>query len=299
MALKIVEFFGFPPLSPFASGYISGKQCPYTVSPCIKPNHGACSVRQTTSEPIICCPNRLYAENYRVLREVATEVFGQQIELITAAEGRARKGSQSLTGSEVIAFGKGWGGELPLPRPKRADGAKSGAYYVDWILARIDADGELQEFTAVEVQTIDTTGNYRDQSDAYFAGENFDGWSKSGMNWENVNKRILPQLIYKGHVLRREARCSKGLFFVCPEQVYQKIRDRLGNNLHEYPVGPGTLSFRSYQLGDVDPSTMQRPLVFNAQFTTTVDQVATAFTSPMNLPDQNVYASAIKLALGS
>jgi len=50
-------------------------------------------------------------------------------------------------------------------------------------------------------------------------------------------------------------------------------------------------------LGDIDPITKQRSLFFNAQFTTTVDQVATAFTSPMNLPEQNVYANAINLAL--
>ena len=44
-------------------------------------------------------------------------------------------------------------------------------------------------------------------------------YSNAGMNWENVNKRILPQLIYKGHVLRREELCRKGLFFVCPKHV--------------------------------------------------------------------------------
>ena len=31
-----------------------------------------------------------------------------------------------------------------------------------WVLARLDGGGELKEFTAIEVQTIDTTGKYRD-----------------------------------------------------------------------------------------------------------------------------------------
>lgn len=298
MALQIVEFFGFKPLSKRAAQFVEDVMCPFTRTACIKPNHGACSVRQTQGDPIICCPNRLYADNYRALYEVAVEIFGTDSVLVTALEARTMKDKGALTGNEVVAFGKGWGGELALPRPKRNDGGKSGAYYVDWILAKIGKSGLLQEFTALEVQTIDTTGSYRDQSEAYFEGEDHpSGWSNAGMNWENVNKRILPQLIYKGHVLRREARCTKGLFFICPEQVYDKIKTRLGNTLHEYPVGPGTISFRSYELGKVDPETKQRELIFNAQFTTTVDQVAMAFTSPMNLPDQNVYAAAINTAL--
>jgi hypothetical protein len=39
-------------------------------------------------------------------------------------------------------------------------------------------------------------------------------------------------------------------------------------------------------------------MTLHGQFTTTVDQVALAFTSPMNLPDEDVYAGAIKRALG-
>ena len=38
-------------------------------------------------------------------------------------------------------------------------------------------------------------------------------------------------------------------------------------------------------------------MTLSAQFTTTVDQIALAFTAPVNLPDQNVYAAAINAAL--
>ncbi|MEP6785110.1 MAG: hypothetical protein ABI898_05130 [Sphingomonadales bacterium] len=302
MALRIVEFFGYEPLAPKGREFAAKLECPFTLGACIKPGHGACSVEQLASGPIICCPNRLYADEYRALIEVGHEVFGAGTELITAVEARARKASGMLVGNEAVLFGKRWGGELPLPRPPRADGGKAGSYYVDWIVAKIDANGELEQFTALEVQTIDTTGSYREQADAYFAGLPFEGkggrgFSEAGMNWENVNKRILPQLIYKGHVLRREAKCSKGLFFICPQSVYAKIMERLGNHLHSYPIGNGTITFRSYGLGEPDPATGQRPLVFDAQFTTTIDQVATAFTSPMNLPPQDVYASAISVAL--
>ena len=117
------------------------------------------------------------------------------------------------------------------------------------------------------------------------------------MNWENVNKRILPQIIYKGHVLRREKKCTKGLYFVCPKQVYDRIRDRLGGNLHTYHPSTGTITFRSYEIGPAVPTGQQRDMTLSGQFTTTVDQVALAFTSPMNLPDQNVYEAAITAAL--
>lgn len=55
----------------------------------------------------------------------------------------------------VAAFGHGWSVELPLPKRQ-----SKGSYYVDWILARFDSDSKLVEFTAIEVQTIDTTGTY-------------------------------------------------------------------------------------------------------------------------------------------
>jgi len=117
------------------------------------------------------------------------------------------------------------------------------------------------------------------------------------VNWENVSKRILPRLIYKGHVLRRERLCSKGLFFVCPKPVKDKIVQRLGGNLLDYGLQPGALTFRWYDLGEENGQGLQRDLLFGGQMTTTVDQVATAFTSPTNLPEAGVYQQAIESEL--
>lgn len=307
MALQITEFFGFEPGDAAAGPYFSARQCPFIGRDCTKPEHGACSVRQTQGEDIICCPNRMYASDYRILLEISSELFGAHASLIRAADlSQKLAAGETLSGQEIVVFGRHWGQELPL---SRAGGASSGSargnYYMDWILARVDARGALQEFTAVEVQTIDTTGNYREQSEAYFQGKAFTdaqgrcpGFSNAGMNWENVNKRILPQLIYKGHAIRREQKCTKGLFFVCPQQVYDKIRDRLGHNLHEYHPSSGTITFRSYGLAAKDTSLPHRDLIKTGQFTTTVDQVALAFTAPMNLPDAGAYESAIIRALG-
>ena len=185
-------------------------------------------------------------------------------------------------------FGKRWGKELRLPNRGR-----SGGYFVDWVLARLDDGGNLMEFVAVGVQSIDTTGNYQSERNAYLRGEDFEGQSTAGFNWENVNKRILPQIIYKGHVLRRERLCRHGLFFVCPSPVYAKIRERMGGNLLSYNLQPGALSLLWYDVGPEVPAGQCRPLQQMGLFTTTVDQIALAFTSPSNLPAENVYETAI------
>ncbi len=302
MALKVTEFFGFTPLDPAGASYVEGIWCPFVDARCIKPRHGACSVQPLElGEPVICCPNRMYSENYRALRELAEEVFGADCILLKPSEV-----GNVLTGKEVVVFGKYWGNELPLPRPKGAKAGRSSTYYVDWILAKLTTEGDLRELIAVEVQTIDTTGSYLDQAQQFFKREAFTGgssqnpqFSDAGMNWENVNKRILPQLIYKGHVLRREEKCKKGLFFVCPKQVYDRIRDRLGGKMMTYKPQPGSITFRSYELEEAGPAGTQRAMTLHGQFTTTVDQVALAFTSPMNLPDEDVYAEAINKALGN
>jgi hypothetical protein len=250
---------------------------------------GVCTVKQVNSGPIICCPVRLYAADYQILLDIAVEVFGKGV--------RLRLGSHTPEmlhdGRSVAVFGKRWGHELHLPQR-----GGTGSYFVDWILALLSPTGALQEFVAVEVQAIDTTGNYRGEREAHMRGEAFVGNSTAGVNWENVSKRILPQLIYKGHVLHREVLCKRGLFFVCPTPVYDRIRGRLGGELLEYGMNPGSLTFRHYNLGPDRGQGLHRDLVLGGQFTTTVAQVANAFTSPTNLPDAGVYQKAIEQELG-
>ncbi|MCY1741026.1 MULTISPECIES: NotI family restriction endonuclease [Hyphomicrobiales] len=302
MALRITEFFGREPLHPLSTADAAARKCPFVGQNCIKPNHGACSLAQLNGPAVIACPNRLYAENHKILAEIADRIFGFTSVLIRPADVKRMHAAGTLTGQEVAVFGRYWGQELPLQRPKGGD--RTGTYYVDWVLARIGTDGKLAEFTAVEVQTIDTTGNYSEQAVAYFAGQPFidvrgrtPGYSDAGFNWENVNKRILPQLIYKGHVLRREARCTKGLFFVCPIEVLQKVKARLGNAMQNYVIANSTITFRGYQLGATPDAQGIRPLEFIEEFTTAVDEVARALTFPSNLPDMNVYETAINQAL--
>lgn len=305
MALRITEFFGREPLALSASADIVARRCPFVQGKCIKPNHGACSLVMAKGDPVIACPNRLYSENYKILSDISDRVFGFSSNLVKAGDIKSLADAGLLKGNEVAVFGRYWGQELPLQRPKGKNAENSGSYFMDWILARLDQSGKLAEFTAVEVQTIDTTGNYNGQVAAFLSGREYaEGGksnrgfsSKAGMNWENVNKRILPQLIYKGQMLRREVKCLKGLFFVCPKQVLEKVKARLGHAIAPYPISNSTITFRSYELGPVVVGEEFRKLVFVEEFITPVDEVARALTFPNNLPDIGAYEAAINLAL--
>jgi hypothetical protein len=300
MGLEIPEFFGYDPADASAAAVASrtGQLCPFVPGPCTKEigqgataiRSGACSVKQVTSDELVTiCPIRLYQHNYRILVDVAESAFGPGMRLIQPDD----VARVVHDGRNVAVFGKHWGKELRLPQP-----AGTGGFFVDWVLARINAAGGLSEFVAVEVQSLDTVGNYRDQRQAYLAGGTTYVHNSGGLNWENVSKRILPQVIYKGHVLRREPLCTKGLYFVTPSAVFDRIMTRLGGGagLATIHPSPGSLSFRHYGVGSLHPG-VPRDLVLGGQFTTTVDQVALAFTAPRNLPPAGVYEQAIRREL--
>ena len=299
MASNITEFFGYAPQDRTAAAKNArvALECPFIGQKCTKTLNdglisGVCTISQVSSGPVICCPIRLYANDYRILRDIADTAFGAERGLVAGDRIKARIARRD--GKPFVAvFGKRWGKELRLPNRKKGGG---GAYFVDWILAEIGTTGRLTSFVAVEVQSIDTTGNYRAEREALLDGRS-PGASTAGFNWENVNKRILPQIIYKGHVLRQEPLCHKGLFFVCPTPVHNKIMERLGGKLNPIHMQSGSLTIRWYDIGlPVAPGNI-RPLVLGGQLTSTIDQVALAFTAPSNLPPPRVYETAITAEL--
>jgi hypothetical protein len=247
VASTIWEFFGYQTSdsSSVAISAVQKEECPIIKSRCEKTFNdgvvsGVCTLKQIKGNPVICCPIRLYADDYRILREIATLAFGEGLELV--AGGTAKAFCIKTSKPCIAVFGKRWGGELRLPQR-----GGRGSYFVDWVLARLNPAGILEEFIAVEVQTIDTTGNYRNGFVALKKSREIVK-TTAGLNWENVSKRILPQLIYKGQVLQREELCKKGLFFVCPDPVFRRIEQRLGGNqtLHRYPLQPASITFLTY-----------------------------------------------------
>ena len=299
MSGYISEFFGYKAedASTIALNTANSQICPFLGSPCTKVlsrDHlisGVCSVRQKTegSPSVICCPIRIYAEDYKMLHLISRQAFGRDFGLYA---GRAAVERARAEGGSIAVFGHGWGGELRLPQR-----AGTGSYFVDWVLARLDENGELAEFTAIEVQTIDTTGNYREARTALL--ENRSVISDTvGLNWENVSKRIIPQLIYKGQVLQREDLCRTGLFFVCPKAVYDRVLNRLGGRerIPTFPTQPASIHFVAYDYTEPprDGSITQLGIV--EEHCTTVYKVQEAFSS-MNLPEGNVYRDDIRKSL--
>ena len=301
MPLRYVECFGETPSSPKLQDALSSANCPFVGGQCSKkfqkgPVSGSCALAQSSDNvPVICCPKRLYAENYKALRHVARLAFGEHVPVVLENEKLPRKGQFA------VPFGQRQGKEI---RVRHSESAGSSKFSVDWIIARVTNSGVLREFVAVEVQTIDTTGNYQHQfwdiarTHCPTVLERFTSpkMASSNFNYENVNKRILPQLITKGHILRREPLCEKGLFFVCPIRVFERIIDRVGD-LPAYPMQTGSVTMLGFQLGKKKTEFGYRELVLERELTTTTDQLSLAFSSPASLPEAGVYERAIKLAL--
>ena len=306
MAKKIFELFGYSPNDNSVAAVNARKEqtCPSIGGACSKQigsasnriQSGVCAITDKNGEPVIICPIRLYADNYTLLSIVAKLAFKvDTVELVGGRHIASHPASRRNT-NLIAVFGKGWGGELKVPgRPLR--GRKSSGFFVDWILARLDTKKRLVEFAALEVQTMDTIGSYRAEREAILNGVEHTGKS-AGPNWENVNKRILPQLIYKGHLLERESLCQSGLFFACPEGVYNKIMDRLGSELADYPLKNNSLTFVPMQLCEPVCAGVPRVLKPLKVKTTTIQQVSIAFSSPTNLPEAGAYEKAIRTALG-
>jgi len=256
----IVEFFGFSPDdgSEAAIGSFNKSECPFVKSKCSKINHdqsvvyGSCAVTGklslTQREEVIICPKRLYAEGYSTFRDVTEIVWGKLPVVVggTLAELRAR----AITHKEcIVAFGQNSGREITVN--------SSGKLSMDWVLQRYKTIGKTLEpldFVGIEVQSIDTTGNYRDTISAYSALKanlpcTIIPKSSHGLNWANVHKRLIPQIIRKGHIYSKSERCM-GFFFIVPEQVYKKFEEVLGVIEEEAAPSRLNLSVLTYALGD-------------------------------------------------
>jgi len=302
MSGYIAEFFGYRAEDQSKKAYDASTSgiCPFLGKQCVKvlsrdgSISGVCAIRAMADDApsVICCPIRLYADDYKMLHVIAHDAFKEKLGLYA---GRVAVEKAKADNGAIAVFGHDWGGELRLPQR-----AGTGSYFVDWVLTKLDGSGEPVEFTAIEVQTIDTTGNYRTAREHLLS----DGKvvkDTVGFNWENVSKRIIPQLIYKGQVLQREDLCRTGLYFVCPQPIYERVLKRLGgkDRIPAFPTQPASIHFVSYDyVSDDLRDGAIRPLGMIEEHCTTVYKIQEAFSS-MNLPDGNVYRDAILKSLYS
>ena len=258
--------------------------------------NGTCTVKQPKGEEVIVCPDRLYAEGFRILRDVVSRAFSEDMKVIGPSQIIATNGEEN----RIVAFGKRWGKEIRVPQPGEVAEGRRGFSSADWVLARITTSGDLVEFVPVEVQSMDTSGSYQGVWYDMYGLMLPDGCEPEspGINWENVNKRILPQLLTKGNVFRREKLCAKGMFFVCPTPVYKALIGRLGAKLSQFPMQNGAITFRHYSLSAALPG-QSRPLNFGGEFTTTIENLRDAFNSTLNLPEMGAVARKVQLELTS
>ena len=235
----IAELFGFQP-DDTRRGAVDGyetQRCPFSEGTCTKTNHdgsvvyGVCSVREgsgKSSRDIVICPTRLYAEKHAALRQVASLVWGKSATLVISGDLASLRARARAIEFPVVAFGHGSGREIAL----RAHGGMS----LDWVLQSYRRQrGELvpDSFVGVEVQSIDTTGNYRECHESYAKQKRRVAVrhvvaSSHGLNFANVHKRLIPQIIRKGNIFSHVERC-KGFAFVVPEEVYERFDETLSH----------------------------------------------------------------------
>ena len=292
---QIVELFGY---SPTDVSYDVRKlwdlgACPFLNKGCTKHNHdqsiiyGTCSVTSSQGDVIIC-PNRLYADDYASLHLVAKEAYGDKVPLLMFSDYVKRRATVNEC---VVALGMNSGKEVKVGR----------SLSMDWVLARVNK-GALVDYTGVEVQSIDITGNYRD---AWHAFKNYDPKRKAvlpssghGLNWANVHKRLIPQIIRKGLVYSRSQFVTKGLFFIVPEIVYQKFEEVVGADIPKLKkLARNTITVHTYSLGAEKGAGKQRDLILNRSFTFSLEEFSERFISGPNLPDGEELDGVIRKAL--
>lgn len=294
----LVEIFGYAPddLSKNARSLWNIGGCPFVNKPCIKINHdqsityGTCSVTSPYGD-IIICPNRLYANNYETLKRVSNDAFGDIPFLLFEQYIEKRTELNEC----IVALGKNSGKEVQVGRHLS----------MDWVLAKIN-NTKLVEYVGIEIQSIDITGNYRDAWHGYKNLPNTNisiddiPSSNHGLNWANVHKRLIPQLIRKGVIYSRSKLVKNGIYFVLPEIVYNKFEDIIGKDIPTVDCAShDTLTVLTYELGKNVELGYQRELIQVRKLRFTLDEFSNRFISGPNLPSGEELDDAIKRILGA
>lgn len=291
----LVEIFGYAPddLTPDVRTLWKLNACPFLGKQCTKPNHdqtviyGTCSVTAPNGEVIIC-PNRLYAERYKALRKVVSDCYGMEVPMLMFSEYVERRGDVT---NVVVALGTNSGREVKVGQ----------SLSMDWVLALVDK-GELIDYVGVEVQSIDIVGNYRDAWHAYkdyTENTTVIPSSNHGLNWANVHKRLIPQLVRKGLVYSRSSFVTHGLFFIVPEIVYQKFEKIIGSDIPTVTdTASDTISVHTYGLGQEVSFGEQRSLQLIREVRFKLDEFASRSIKGQNLPSGEELDRVVRRGLG-
>ncbi|MCL1468661.1 NotI family restriction endonuclease [Argonema galeatum] len=186
----LAEVFGFPPnnLSPEAERYRRNRLCPYNnkVPSCTKDKAndplGVCSVFEG-NEVAITCPIRL-REDWLIAEDAGAFFFPENTTWTSLTEIRLNDKNGMSAGN------------------------------IDVVLVAYDERGRVIDFGALEIQAVYISGNVRQPFEYYME----DPTNRSNMDWgvqrnyprpdylSSSRKRLAPQLIYKGGILKTWAK---------------------------------------------------------------------------------------------
>lgn len=289
----IVEIFGYAPNDKSKncrSLWLLGA-CPFVKIPCNKKNHdgsvvyGVCSVSSPDGDDCIICPNRLYANQYETLKNISLDAFGN-IPFYLYSEFINHRMEK---GPFVVALGMHSGHEVNLR-----------SCSMDWVLAKV-FKGSLISYTGIEVQSIDITGNYKD---TWYAYKNIKKnavipKSEHGLNWANVHKRLIPQIIRKSLIYASSTYVDHGLYFVVPEIVYKHFEKVIGIDipLVDY-CGKDVITVHTYALGENVAEGSIRDIIPVRKIRFKMDEFSKRFISGPNLPRSEELDNAVKRNLG-
>lgn len=291
----LVEVFGYAPddMTPSVRSLWNLGACPFINKSCSKSNHdssviyGTCSVTTSFGDCIIC-PNRLYERDYATLRKIAEDAFGKYSKFVLFDDYIKHRSDGD---SFVVALGQNSGKEVKIGRHLS----------MDWILAKIEKN-QLIEYVGIEVQSIDITNNYRD---AWYAYKNITPSTKNipasehGLNWANVHKRLIPQIIRKGIIYSKSNFVKSGMYFILPDIVYKKFEEIIGSDIPTTnKKSRNTLTIHTYELSDVTTHGHQRKLVEKRSLRVSLTDFSQRFISGVNLPSGKDLDDAVKRVLG-
>ncbi len=233
----LAEVFGYryDDHSPEAESHRDGRLCPFHNKKgpkCTKSSKtnplGVCSVFEG-NQPAITCPVR-FTQDWIMLNDAAAFVLPN-------------------------VAGPNWS---PVPEVKLVDDAGKSAGNIDYVLAQLDEFGEIVDFGAVEVQAVYISGNVRDPFNKYMAQR-----PHHEMTWRgnirpdylsSSRKRLLPQLVYKGSILRE---WGKRTAVILQDRFYNTLPD-----LDEVPPEKADIAWFTYHL-DHDAGSNRFKLVRN------------------------------------
>lgn len=304
----IVELFGYRPndLSAVAIDAFVERDCPFTASKCSKTNHdqslvyGVCSVsngvKVGTHDEVIVCPKRLYQKQFEIFHDLVHDVWGQQTKLVIGGTLPSMKQKALKFSRPAVAFGQASGTEISVN--------SNGQMSMDWVIQSYRNSGNLiaEEFIGIEVQSIDITGNYRKNWTSYEAmkitgkipnaPDSIED-SGHGLNWANVHKRLIPQIIRKGNIYRESSRCV-GFYFIVPEIVYQKFEKVIGNLPELKGPAKDRLSIKTYSLGPVTNDGVPRDIYHVRTLHYDLIAVAQAFITNVDKSSSSILDQRLK-----